>query len=537
MSGIFISYASEDRDRARTLAHALEQRGWPVWWDREIPFGKTFDEVIEQQLAHAQCVLVLWSKASVESRWVRAEASAAAARGVLIPVLLERDVGIPLQFRLLHAADLSDWTDTSPHSEFQSLAVHIESMLEGTPEALNDSVSESTTAAVVPPAGSRHHETSTSVSTIKEPGQHQKLRHALTFVLLPTVLVGTVALSLMNWRMTTPFQLDLVVSRMSFTTSGEQSVEVPVNPLTFRSLTIENFDRVQFTPEKFVLGSDDDSRTVDSGTELTLEGSVDAMPALTITSAKSVTAAAGQLEQLVLAPPSELIIEVSNEGAPRLTIRVFDQELRANVLPASSGSAGVGPPVLLDFSVLGATLVGADGASVIPDPQLRNVALAEYAPYVAMEGTRSKFAVTATLDASGTVRLGEQLPVRAVTFLEQDSRGQTRTALVAPGKLAYPGYPDISSIALEAEDSIEVGELEDAKLSRLILDPEQGRLDLRLEGEAGRLVVNAKSDYRLTAFDRLWNGPRTTVLFAIMAWGFSVTIGGYKLYRDLANSR
>lgn len=48
MNEIFISYATQDRERARMLAAALGKRGWDIWWDREIPLGKSFDEVIEK---------------------------------------------------------------------------------------------------------------------------------------------------------------------------------------------------------------------------------------------------------------------------------------------------------------------------------------------------------------------------------------------------------------------------------------------------------------------------------------------------------
>ena len=37
MSDIFLSYASEDRERVRPLAEALSRQGWAVWWDRIIP--------------------------------------------------------------------------------------------------------------------------------------------------------------------------------------------------------------------------------------------------------------------------------------------------------------------------------------------------------------------------------------------------------------------------------------------------------------------------------------------------------------------
>jgi hypothetical protein len=47
---IFISYAHEDREKAKTLANVLAARGWKVWWDRKIAPGEAFDVVIERQL-------------------------------------------------------------------------------------------------------------------------------------------------------------------------------------------------------------------------------------------------------------------------------------------------------------------------------------------------------------------------------------------------------------------------------------------------------------------------------------------------------
>ncbi len=113
---IFVSYAKENLSQASDLAAALESKGWLVWWDRQIPPGRTFDEVIEEALTQARCVIVLWSAHSVASRWVRAEASVAAERGILVPVLIE-DVPIPLEFRRLQAANLIDWHADLDHPE------------------------------------------------------------------------------------------------------------------------------------------------------------------------------------------------------------------------------------------------------------------------------------------------------------------------------------------------------------------------------------------------------------------------------------
>ena len=127
MIDVFVSYASADRERVAPLAQALLDHGWSVWWDRQIPPGKTFDEVIEAALDQAKVVLAVWTQAGVASPWVRTEAAEGAARGILVPVLAElvpvlaEDVRIPLAFRRIQAADLTDWAPGQEHPGFTEL--------------------------------------------------------------------------------------------------------------------------------------------------------------------------------------------------------------------------------------------------------------------------------------------------------------------------------------------------------------------------------------------------------------------------------
>lgn len=128
MADIFISYASGDRDFAKSLAGALEGEGWSVWWDRTILPGKTFDKAIEQALDEAKAVVVVWSSSSVRSDWVKEEIADAARKGVLIPAMIE-NVTIPLGFKRFQAADLSGWNADTSDPEFRNLVKAIDEII------------------------------------------------------------------------------------------------------------------------------------------------------------------------------------------------------------------------------------------------------------------------------------------------------------------------------------------------------------------------------------------------------------------------
>jgi Domain of unknown function (DUF4062)/TIR domain len=106
---VFLSYAHEDAPMAESIAARLGNERWSVFWDRNIPVGLTWDDIVEAALDRAKCVVVLWSSRSRDSEWVRIEANEGAERGILAPALLE-DVKIPLRFRRIQAANLIGWT-------------------------------------------------------------------------------------------------------------------------------------------------------------------------------------------------------------------------------------------------------------------------------------------------------------------------------------------------------------------------------------------------------------------------------------------
>lgn len=120
MADVFLSYASEDRNRARALAEILEKLGWSVFWDRGIPAGKTFATVIQRAIEQASCVVVLWTVSAVQSSWVREEAEFGREKGALLPVLLD-EVRPPLGFRHIQSASLVGWEGQRDHEGLDEL--------------------------------------------------------------------------------------------------------------------------------------------------------------------------------------------------------------------------------------------------------------------------------------------------------------------------------------------------------------------------------------------------------------------------------
>lgn len=135
MAHIFISYAREDEEWARRLAEALETRGWSVFWDRHIPSGRRFAEVIREQIELANCVVALWSAAAIVSDWVLDESAEARQQEKLLPVLIER-VQPPIGFRQLHAVNLTGWEGDGSHAGFQRLVKDVERHVSGSTDAV-----------------------------------------------------------------------------------------------------------------------------------------------------------------------------------------------------------------------------------------------------------------------------------------------------------------------------------------------------------------------------------------------------------------
>jgi TolB-like protein len=105
---ILLSYNREDQAVARRFADASQREGLKIWWNVTLRSGEAYDQVTEQALRDAHAVVVLWSKKSVASRWVRAEATLADRQRTRVPAMIE-PCERPIMFELTQTADLCHW--------------------------------------------------------------------------------------------------------------------------------------------------------------------------------------------------------------------------------------------------------------------------------------------------------------------------------------------------------------------------------------------------------------------------------------------
>jgi hypothetical protein len=513
VSDIFLSYAREDREIAERLAAAFVSRGWSVWWDQKLEIGVSFDGPTEQALAQAGCVVVLWSRASVASDWVKAEATEARERDVLLPVLIE-DVKPPLEFRRIQRGTLIGWSGDTPHKGFERLVSDVATRLR----------------KPVPP------------STPPPPGPvpERSSVPAWAIVMLPTLVAVLLVALLSVWRVATNISLALPVQRVTFTIAeGDASLVRVLDALAFPAIAFERFERVVMEPASVAVADPSqyllrEDRYPDTAWKTLAQrvGSLQfealeatLLPSLALERLSEAGGSLGVLGPITLPAGSVVTLELGDERGRSVTLRASH------------------PQPALAIPMQGAVLLTAAGTSVMADADVAaagqtsawRIDFREGAAPVAVTGRSGEVMTSITLPATpadGILPLfsGGSIPIGVVDFSTQDALGRRVSSVVGDGQLMFLDRPGDPPQAIESSSVVTLGGLRQFSMRRVSVDPKMRSLRMELEGLVDTVTTERgalRIDHRQTALTAAARRPLWVVL-GVFAWLFAT---GAALYR------
>jgi len=114
---LFLCHSSKDKERfVEKLAYKLNNKGIDVYYDDWVlDYGDSLIDLFDM-IEEADVFVIVLSKYSVESKWVREELSAGFIRKIengtkLIPIIIDDDIDIPSSLRHTHQCRISDIND------------------------------------------------------------------------------------------------------------------------------------------------------------------------------------------------------------------------------------------------------------------------------------------------------------------------------------------------------------------------------------------------------------------------------------------
>ncbi len=192
MVDVFISYSRDNKARVADIAKAVAAAGYDVWWDAELPPHRSYGDVITEKIGSAKAAIVVWSHASAQSEWVRAEADVARNQKKLVQTAID-DVMPPLPFNQIQFADLRDWNGDPAHSAWRKVLMSLEELCGRDAVAAPPRQSSAPETAAAPPASDRQ----------VAPAPQKSSSTGLT---LAWALVGlaVIAIALLAWKLLQP---------------------------------------------------------------------------------------------------------------------------------------------------------------------------------------------------------------------------------------------------------------------------------------------------------------------------------------------
>jgi TIR domain-containing protein len=486
MKDVFVSYASEDRIIAQRLAMGLEASGISVWWDRQIQVGSEWDKTIEEALAAAKCVVVLWTGHAKASRWVRAEARAALKQEKIVPVLLETDA-IPLAFTGIQALRFLGWEGGAESKEYDILLGVIRSKLAGKPIAL--------------PV-----EAATKASWLG------KVAAVVGIKTLAGVVLAVLLMASSFWRIDADLAIQVQTGRIEFSVNPGLDQKRLTDSLFFDKLSLQHVGQLSFSPDQLFVANPDEldweTDTYPPKAWVALPGNgrtwqfqaakPGVNPMVTLESREGKASHVGKLDAIVLSQPATVTLEVTDKNAMILAIRTEKGAQRIVV----SGLENI------EIVEEGLNLEKATHLSFSQDQELTYRALFNNpSGTITVKGNDATFilVVNPVQYAETTLFSKTALPLERVDLSWQDPKTGERTIHKKfQGTVRYPNLPDLPKVSFQAPMSLTIEDIERFEITGIRLDPDNQTFVVDMQGTAGYVKTGTRDnpqDLRPTMFD------------------------------------
>ena len=542
MSQIFISYAREDQAKAQIVVQRLEREGWDVWWDQELIPGEIWDDHIQKAVEEALCVIVLWSKESVKSEWVRAEAREGRRHKKLIPILLDQ-VKLPMPFSLIQSGKLMGWEGNPADSRLDPLMAAVRHVVEKKPG--------------VPRVGAS--------GLKKMPGQWKTKASTLAMLLLPMLITGVCLWVAMSWHRPTKVDISLWTSRLDFTLRNTEGKRGLLKPIPFKIIQIEHFSEIKIVPDSIERFDQAQALepTVATGEQgwiplMTTPGPISflkpnrqAVPVLQMEffqDASPGVLSKGKLELLETKGIAELSLVLSGRKADQLTVDVWAEQTTGRVL--------IPPAVLIELRET--ALLGAHGSGerrledglyrIRVQPENGSLNLVGRPQERKVQGSvvvGERLLMVVELDSQKELSIFEKglLPVQSVRFVEgQDKYDKVQPPEVFGGEIHFPQAKDKKGVKIPENYFLVLEGLHEGfHIKSLTRNLEKKALKVQMSGTVGEIRVGGKvgnttvvQDLRLTVFERLLGDQMLAMLGSMMVVVLTTTLGARRLWKELS---
>lgn len=512
MSDIFISYSSKDRPWVERFAKTLEAHGWSVWWDREIPTGGSFNQVIRQQLSASKCAIVVWSEQSVESEWVQAEAAESKKQEKYLPIKID-ECQISLGFTQRTYQSLVEWEAGVEHAGFSQLLKDIERLVKRPAKQI-----------------------------VVGPKPWWKRVPPIWLVSAPVILAVVVVIGLMLWSIPARVQVELTTERVEFeigpTEQGKtlggfdiESVAIErFSALTFEPVTIEVADPLQYRVKTDDFPPAAWKRLKVDGAKITL-GAKDQTrhPRVTVEGLNAAGSESIHLDPMAVTPGTHVT----------LAARKMHGGKKAGLTLQVKGPDTVTLSIHKPFKLIADQVELGDIASPFgsQDELTYRVTLPEQASWLAVTALPSGLILAPTFAASQSgTSFFSGIPVVTMDFTKQDASGERISALTGQGSISFPDFPHLGTVSVNKDDAIGLEQLDRFMIKEISLVSQSGGLHLigsgmvkQVRTKAGQIPIQ----HSLTALDALWHNARLAVIVTILATVLTTTLGAYRLWKEL----